>query len=63
MILLADAMVLIDLEHVDGLNVLTRLGSVEVLDVVLEECIHPSQPSLEAHVRTAGILVVQSDDA
>ncbi len=38
MILLVDANVLIDLTYVEGLNVLCRLGKLEVLDVVLAEC-------------------------
>ena len=34
---LADANVLIDLVQVDGLSILTKLGQVEVLDIVLAE--------------------------
>lgn len=43
MILLSDANVLIDLCHVDGISVLTQLASVEVLDVVFDECTYPDQ--------------------
>lgn len=40
---LADANVLIDLVQVDGLSILTKLGQVEVLDIVLAECLYPDQ--------------------
>lgn len=55
MILLSDANVLIDLGYVDGLSVLMQLGTVEVLDVVFDECCHPSQPELPGEITVAGI--------
>ncbi len=55
MILLSDANVLIDLGYVGGLAVLTQLGQVEVLDVVFDECCHPSQPDLPGAIEAAGI--------
>lgn len=55
MILLADANVLIDLGYFGGLSVLTRLGQVEVLDVVFDECCHPKQPDLPDAIAAAGI--------
>lgn len=55
MILLSDANVLIDLGYVDGLPVLTQLGTVEVLDVVFDECCHPRQPDLPEAISAAGI--------
>lgn len=63
MILLADANVLIDLGHVDGLNVLCHLGQVEVLDVVLQECEHPAQPSLVDTILEVGIQEIQTERA
>jgi len=55
LILLSDANVLIDLGYVDGLSVLRQLGTVEVLDVVFDECCHPRQPDLpEAILRWRG---------
>lgn len=58
MILLSDANVIIDLALVGGLPVLPRLGETEVLDLVLLECEHPSQPTIAADVVAAGIKVV-----
>ncbi|MEO1210041.1 MAG: hypothetical protein AAFX78_10915 [Cyanobacteria bacterium J06638_20] len=58
MILLSDANVLIDLGYVDGLPVLTQLGTVEVLDVVFDECCHPRQPDLPEAIAAAGIQTV-----
>lgn len=58
MILLSDANVLIDLGYVDGLSVLTQLGTVEVLDVVFDECRHPRQPDLPEAIAAAGIETV-----
>lgn len=58
MILLSDANVLIDLGYVTGLQVLTQLGEVEILDVVLEECKHLRQPTLVDDICQAGIQVV-----
>lgn len=55
MILLSDANVLIDLGYVDGLSVLMQLGTVEVLDVVWDECCHPNQPELTGAIAAAGI--------
>ena len=59
MILLSDANVLMDLGHVHGLNTLTRMAPVEVLDVVLAECDHHSQPSLVSNIRAAGITEIK----
>jgi hypothetical protein len=61
-ILLADAMILIDLGYVRGLDALPKIGMSEVLDVVLDECRYPSQPTLIADVKTAGIVVIRSTD-
>ncbi|EGK12949.1 hypothetical protein HMPREF9374_1102 [Desmospora sp. 8437] len=58
MILLADANVLIDLCLTDGLDVLPRIASTEVLDVVLDECDHPKQPRIREQVYEAGIRVI-----
>jgi predicted nucleic acid-binding protein len=58
LILLSDANVLIDLGYVDGLSVLTQLGTVEVLDVVFDECCHPRQPNLPEAIAAAGIQTV-----
>jgi predicted nucleic acid-binding protein len=58
LILLSDANVLIDLGYVDGLSVLTQLGTVEVLDVVFNECCHPRQPDLPEAIAAAGIQTV-----
>ena len=58
MILLSDTNVLIDLGYVDGLSVLTQLGTVEVLDVVFDECCHPRQPELPGAIAAAGIQTV-----
>jgi len=58
LILLSDANVLIDLGYVDGLSVLTQLGTVEVLDVVFDECCHPRQPELPEAIAAAGIQTV-----
>ncbi|MEL7509501.1 MAG: hypothetical protein AAFN42_19390, partial [Cyanobacteria bacterium J06554_1] len=60
MILLSDANVLIDLGHVQGLDILCQLESVEVLDVVLEECDHPSQPDLVAKILDAGVQLIET---
>ncbi|MBF2034601.1 MAG: hypothetical protein IGR92_03770 [Leptolyngbyaceae cyanobacterium T60_A2020_046] len=59
MILLSDANVLIDLGYVDGLSVLTQLGTVEVLDVVFDECCHPRQPDLPEAIAAADIQTVK----
>lgn len=58
MILLSDANVLIDLGYVDGLELLVQLAPTEVLDLVLDECEHESQPGLVKAVQTAGVTVV-----
>ena len=58
MILLSDANVLIDLGYVDGLELLVQLAPTEVLDLVLDECEHPSQPGLVRAVEEAGVTVV-----
>lgn len=61
MILLSDANVLIDLGYVGGVSILPRIAPSEVLDVVLQECEHESQPDLVAEVRNAGVVVVETD--
>ncbi|MEO0397189.1 MAG: hypothetical protein AAF243_14565 [Cyanobacteria bacterium P01_A01_bin.137] len=60
MILLSDANVLIDLGHVQGLDILCQLETVEVLDVVLEECDHPSQPDLVTKILDAGVQLIET---
>ncbi len=61
MILLTDANILITLFDVDGVSVLPRIAPTEVLDVVLGECEHDSQPGLREAVETAGIEIVTSE--
>lgn len=63
MILLSDANVLMDLGHVRGLTYLTQLAPIEVLDVVLHECHHHSQPGLVDEVRAAGIKEIKAQDS
>jgi hypothetical protein len=58
LILISDASILIDLGLVDGIDLLPKLGECEVLDLVLMECEHPSQPGLVRTVKESGILVV-----
>jgi hypothetical protein len=58
LILLSDANVLIDLGYVDGLELLVHLAPTEVLDVVLDECEHPSQPGLVSAIEASGVTVV-----
>jgi PIN domain nuclease of toxin-antitoxin system len=60
-ILLSDANVLMDMGHVSGLPALTAIAPVEVLDVILQECHHKSQPGLVEAIRTAGIKEVTAD--
>ncbi len=60
LILLSDANVLIDLGYVDGLDILCHLGQVEVLDVVLQECEYPAQPSLVDTILAVGIHEIQT---
>lgn len=60
MILLADTSILIDLEHVGGIAVLPRIAPCEILDVVLAECEHASQPELVQNIKQAGITVVET---
>lgn len=55
MILLSDAMVLMDMGHVNGLDTLVAIAQVEVLDVVIQECEHSSQPGLIEAIKNAGI--------
>jgi len=59
-ILLADTSILIDLEYVGGIGVLPRIAPCEILDVVLAECEHASQPDLVRNIMQAGITVVES---
>lgn len=63
MILLSDANVLIDLGYVNGLDILCKLGEVEVLDVVLQECDHPKQPDLVASILGCGIQEIKTEHA
>lgn len=63
MILLSDANVLIDLGHVGGLGVLQRISETEVLDLVLLECEHESQPDLVKEVLASGVKVVTTERA
>lgn len=58
MILISDASILIDLGFVDGIEVLPKLGVCEVLDLVLMECEHVSQPGLVQSIKDTGITVV-----
>lgn len=58
MILISDASILIDLGFVDGIGVLPKLGECEVLDLVLMECEHISQPGLVQSIKESGISVV-----
>lgn len=58
MILVSDANVLIDLGYVGGIHILPQLAEAEVLDLVLLECEHPSQPNLIEDVKAAGIKVI-----
>ena len=46
MILLSDAIVLMDMGHVDGLDALAQIAPVEVLDITLQDCDHHSHPAL-----------------
>jgi hypothetical protein len=59
-ILLADTSILIDLEHVGGIGILPRLAPCEILDVVLAECEHESQPDLAQNIISAGITVIET---
>lgn len=60
MILLADTSILIDLEYVGGIDVLPRIAPCEILDVVLDECEHASQPDLVQNIRESGITVIEA---
>ncbi|MBC7964186.1 MAG: hypothetical protein H7Y05_14730 [Steroidobacteraceae bacterium] len=51
MILLTDTSILIDLEYVGGIAVLPRIAPCEILDVVLDECEHESQPGLVQNIK------------
>lgn len=61
MILVTDANILITLFDVNGVSVLPEIAPTEVLDVVLGECEHNSQPGLREAVIHAGINIVTSD--
>ncbi|MDX2106771.1 MAG: hypothetical protein SFY67_10260 [Candidatus Melainabacteria bacterium] len=63
MILLSDAMVLMDMGHVGGLEILGKIAPTEVLDVVLQECEHESQPGLVQAIKKAGIKEIPSSVA
>jgi hypothetical protein len=60
LILLADTSILIDLEYVGGIRVLPQIAPCEILDVVLDECEHASQPELVQNIRESGITVVET---
>jgi predicted nucleic acid-binding protein len=60
LILLADTSILIDLEYVGGIDVLPRIAPCEILDVVLDECEHASQPDLVQNIRESGITVIEA---
>jgi hypothetical protein len=60
MILLSDANALMDLGHVRGLHALLQLAPIEILDVVLKECHHHSQPNLVTDIHAAGIKEIKS---
>jgi len=57
LILVSDANVLIDLGLVNGLEVLTQLTKVEVLDVVFDECTAPQ--NLQVQILSAGIQKIE----
>jgi hypothetical protein len=61
LILVTDANILITLFDVNGVSVLPRIAPTEVLDVVLGECEHDSQPGLREAVEEAGIDIIPSD--
>jgi len=61
LILATDANILITLFDVNRVDILPRIAPTEILDVVLNECEHPSQPGLREAVFEAGITVVASD--
>lgn len=58
---MTDANILITLFDVNGVSVLAQIAPTEVLDVVLGECEHDSQPGLREAVEAAGIDIVPSD--
>jgi hypothetical protein len=60
LILLADTSILIDLEYVGGIDILPRIAPCEILDVVLDECEHASQPELVKNIIQSGITVVET---
>jgi hypothetical protein len=60
LILLADTSILIDLEYVGGIAVLPRIAPCEILDVVLAECEHASQPDLVENIKQSAITVVDT---
>jgi hypothetical protein len=62
LLLIADACVIMDHGYIGSLQWLSRLGTVEVLDVVLAECLHARQPGLVDDVRAAGIIEVEAPD-
>lgn len=61
MILVTDANILITLFDVDGVAILPQIAPTEILDVVLAECEHESQPGLRAAVVAAGIGIVSTE--
>jgi hypothetical protein len=61
LILVTDANILITLFDVNGVSVLPGIAPTEVLDVVLGECEHDSQPGLRDAVAAAGIGIVPTD--
>ena len=63
MILVTDANILITLFDVDGVAALPQIAPTEVLDVVLAECEHESQPGLREAVIASEIEIVTSEIA
>ncbi|WP_277657338.1 hypothetical protein [Seleniivibrio woodruffii] len=61
MFLLSDASILIDLDYVDSIERLMRIGQCEVLDVVVEECRDPKQPNIISNIEMAGIEIITTD--
>jgi len=63
LILVTDANILITLFDVDGVAVLPQIAPTEVLDVVLAECEHESQPGLREAVIASEIEIVTTEIA
>jgi hypothetical protein len=52
---------LIDLDRVGSVEILPQLAPTEVLDIVLAEVDNPHQPSIASRLRSAGVVIVQTD--